>query len=68
MASVVQLYVIDHGHLDEHTLNRTPLKPSQIEQMKEPALAASGAERGTVTVINPVTKQLEDVAGQFSNK
>lgn len=65
MAGVNQLYVIDHDHIEEHNLNRTPFKQSQIDEMKVTALAELVAERRPETDVIPVTKRLEDVAGRF---
>lgn len=65
MAGVEELYVVDHDHIEEHNLNRTPFKQSQIDDMKVQAVAELIAERRPETTVVPVTQRLEDVAGRF---
>lgn len=65
LAGVEKLYLADHDEIEEHNLNRTPFKQSQIGMDKTQAVAELVAERRMDVEVIPITKRIEDTAGAF---
>jgi len=68
LAGVQKLYLIDPDHIENHNLNRTPFKESQIDQDKTTALTELISERRIDTEAVPITKRAEDVAGTWRDE
>lgn len=63
LAGVEKLYVVDFDEIEEHNLNRTPFKTSQIGMQKTAAVAELIQERRIDAEVIPVNKRIEDTAG-----
>lgn len=63
LAGVEKLYVVDFDEIEEHNLNRTPFKTSQIGMQKTAAVVELIQERRMDAEVIPVNKRIEDTAG-----
>lgn len=65
LAGAEKVFVVDFDEIEEHNLNRTPFKTTQIGDQKTKAVAELIAERRIDAEVIPINKRIEDVAGQF---
>lgn len=65
LAGAEKIIVCDPDVIEEHNLNRTPFKQSQVGMHKTTALVELITERRLETEVVPVNKRIEETAGAF---